>query len=66
LCYSPNGAILASGSWDKTINLWNVLTGKNIKTLSGHSRAVSSVSFSPNGKWLVSGSSDSTLKTWNI
>ena len=35
--FSPNGEYLVSGSWDKTICVWRVLSGEHIKTLVGHS-----------------------------
>ncbi len=57
---------LASGSEDETIKLWNVDTGKEIKTLNGHDFAVYSVSFSPDGKTLASGSEDKTIKLWDV
>ncbi|MCA2659044.1 MAG: WD40 repeat domain-containing protein [Microcystis sp. M049S2] len=55
-----------SGSVDKTIKLWNVETGKEIRTLKGHDDLVTSVNFSPDGKTLVSGSWDKTIKLWNV
>lgn len=60
-----NVPILASGSTDKTIKLWNTQTGEVICTLTGHNDSVHSVNFSPDGKMLVSGSSDRTIKLWN-
>jgi WD40 repeat protein len=54
-----------SGSDDKTIKLWNVETGQEIRTLKGHDNYVTSVNFSPDGKTLVSGSYDNTIKLWN-
>ncbi|MFM6131974.1 MAG: tetratricopeptide repeat protein [Sphaerospermopsis kisseleviana] len=63
---SPDGKILASGSDDKTIKLWNIATGEEIQTLTGHSGSIRTISFSPDGKILASGSSDKTIKLWDI
>ena len=63
--FSPSGKILASGSWDHTIRLWNPTTGQHLTTFHGHSEAVNAVSFSPDGTMLASGSYDDTIKLWN-
>ena len=64
--FSPDGTLLASGSSDSTIKLWDVSTQENIAILQGHTDAVNSVSFSPDGLLLASGSSDNTVKLWNV
>ncbi|MBE9071761.1 WD40 repeat domain-containing protein [Microcystis sp. LEGE 08355] len=64
--FSCDGKTLVSGSDDKTIKLWNVETGQEIRTLKGHNGPVYSVNFSPDGKTLVSGSDDKTIKLWNV
>ncbi len=64
--FSSDGKTLVSGSWDKTIKLWNVETGQEIRTLKGHDSRVFSVSFSRDGKTLASGSDDKTIKLWNV
>ncbi len=61
---SPDGLTLASGSWDNTIKLWHLRSGKLICTITGHSAPVFAVVFSPDGGILVSGSSDGTIKLW--
>ncbi|KAL6831934.1 hypothetical protein V8C40DRAFT_285364 [Trichoderma camerunense] len=67
VAFSDDSQLLASGSTDKTIKLWNLMTGKNNcqQTLQGHSQSVLSVTFSHDSKLIASGSSDTTIKLWN-
>ncbi|VXD14996.1 hypothetical protein [Planktothrix paucivesiculata] len=53
---SPDGQILVSGSDDKTITIWDLSTGQELRTLTGHSESVNSVAISPDGQILVSSS----------
>lgn len=66
VAFNYNAQILASASWDETIKLWQVNSGREIHTLKGHTNSVNSISFSPNGKLLASGSTDFTIKLWEI
>jgi WD40 repeat protein len=63
---SPDGKKVASGSWDGAVKLWNVDTGKVIKTWTGHTAKVASVNWSPDGGRVVSGSSDGTFRVWDV
>ena len=57
--------LLASGSDDKTVRLWDGATGVPIATLEGHSYSVTSLLFSPDGSRLASGSWDNTVRLWD-
>ncbi|MHC5760025.1 protein kinase domain-containing protein [Nostoc sp.] len=58
--------ILASGSDDKTIKIWNLNARLQTATLQGHSDWVYAIAISPDGQTLVSGSKDKTIKVWNL
>ena len=62
---TADGKKLASGSYDTTIKLWDLATGKEIASLRGHTAAVYSVAFAPDGKTLASGGHDDTARLWD-
>ncbi|MBD2001016.1 serine/threonine protein kinase [Leptolyngbya sp. FACHB-541] len=62
---SPDGQLIATGSFDKTLKLWD-WNGELRQNLKGHIAPVLSVAFSPDGETLVSGSVDDTIKLWNL
>ncbi|KAL8637402.1 MAG: hypothetical protein Q9228_005321 [Teloschistes exilis] len=65
VAFSPDGKRIASGSFDKTIKVWDAATGDLEKTLAGHSDWVTAVAFSPDGKRIASGSWDKTIRVWD-
>ena len=69
LAFSPARAyLLASGSWDRTVRIWDVSDNNNLRhvsTLRGHTDRVWSVAWSPDGRTLASGSRDGTVRLWN-
>ena len=66
VAFSPDGHMALSGSHDKTLKLWDLAAGKEIRTFTGHAHSVNSVAISPNGRTALSGSDDHTLKLWDL
>jgi WD40 repeat protein len=67
VAYSPDGTLLAAGSVDRTVRLWNAATRQPFgEPLRGHHRTVTKVVFSPDGKILASGSADGAIILWNL
>ncbi len=66
VAYSPDGRRIVSGSADKTLRLWDAVTGQTVGApFEGHKDRVLSVAFSPDGRVIVSGSADGTLRMWD-
>ena len=68
LAFKPNSYLLASGSNDGTIRIWDVGDRDNlrhVRTLRGHTDRVYSVAWSPDGRTLASASNDGTVRLWN-
>lgn len=63
--FSLDGKVVASGSHNMTIRLWDAVTGVVLQTLAGHSHTVNSVAFSPDSKVVASGSYDRTVRLWD-
>ena len=65
VAFSPSGKILASGSADQRVRLWDLTTGKLLHTFSNHTSKISALAFAKDDV-LVSGSSDGTVFIWNL
>ncbi len=66
LAMSNNGKYLASTSYDKTIKLWEIKSGREVKTFEGHTNKVICVAYSPDDRYLLSGGQDKLLILWDI
>jgi WD40 repeat protein len=66
VAFSPDGRQALSDSLDDTLKLWDLASGRVIRTFSGHSSIVMSVAFSPDGRQVLSGSGDRTLTLWDV
>ncbi len=63
--FSPDGKTIATGSWDRTVRLWDVATATQKGTLTEHIGRVTSVSFSPDGRTIASGSWGE-VRLWDV
>ena len=61
-----NAQYIVTGSSDKTAIVWDALSGKQLRVLSGHAWKINSVEISADGKYVVTGSNDGQTKIWDI
>src|SRR5438105_15917771 len=66
LAFSHDSKMLASGSNDYTVKLWDVATGKEQAILAGHEHSVRGLAFSPDDKTLVTGRMGTTVRLWDV
>jgi hypothetical protein len=63
---TPDGRRMVSASWDKTLKVWDLESGRAVATLVGHVDRVSACAVTPDGRRVVSASEDKTLKVWDL
>lgn len=66
VAFDPTGRMLASGSNDNTIRLWEASSGKLLRTLEGHENSVWCAAFDSSGQVLASGGRDRIVKLWEV
>ena len=66
LAFAPDGQVVASGSGDGTVQLWNVADGRLLTPLRGHTLPISAIGFSADGRLLATGAWDNTTKLWDV
>jgi WD40 repeat protein len=65
VAFSPDGRLLASGSEDRTIAVWDPETSRRVAVLRGHTQGISSLAFAPDGRTLASAGADENVMLWD-
>jgi len=68
VAFFPDGRLLASGSDDRTVRVWDVETGTEVRLFGGQmfSGRIRGVAVSPDGERLAAGTSDGKVKNWEV
>ncbi len=66
LAFSRDDKLLASGSEDDSVRIWQVANGRPLATLQAHTGAVMSVAFRADGSLIIAGSLEGTIRLWGI
>jgi len=65
IAISDDGRTLAAGGSDRNVRLWDLRTGDELGTFTGHTSAVLSVAFAPDNRTVISSSADTTALVWD-
>ena len=66
MAVTPDGRQAVSASEDRTLKVWDLASGAELRTLAGHADWVTAVAVTPDGRQAVSASDDRTLKVWDL
>lgn len=66
IAVSPDSNFVATGSKDKSIKLWDLRNGREVKNYLGHQATVTTLAFTTDGKYLLSGARDNTIRGWDV
>jgi WD40 repeat protein len=66
LAFSPDGKVLASGSADNSVRLWEAATGKELRRLAANQSGLRSLAFAPTGTTLATGTFDGLIRLWEV
>jgi WD40 repeat protein len=66
VAFSPDGRLLAVGTWHRTVRLWDTTTWQEVRRLGPHPGGILSLTFAPDGKALLAGGYDKTLCLWDV
>lgn len=66
MAYSPDARYVATGQADGRVAVWEVSSGRLLKTISGHTDSVTAVAYTPDAHMLISGSYDNTVRGWSL
>ena len=65
MAIAPDGTWLATASMDRTVRIWDPVTGRERAALTGHTSEVTAVAIAPDGIWLATASHDQTVRIWD-
>jgi WD40 repeat protein len=63
---SPDSNYVATASKDKSAKLWEMSSGREVRSFLGHDATVTSLEFTADGKYLITASNDKTIRTWDV
>ncbi len=65
VAFSPDGTVLASGGAERLVRMWDIETGRLLRSLRGHTQDIRAIVFTPDGQTLATASEDRTIRLWN-